>query len=79
MEDVLEVYQTPHDPQRPLVCLDETSKQLIARRSLRSRDARRVITPSVGYSCFRRGCLPREDALIAPKPARSPTMRSTCG
>ena len=30
MEDVLEVYQRPHDPKRPLVCLDETSKQLIA-------------------------------------------------
>ena len=29
MEDVLEVYQRPHDPQRPLVCRDETSKQLI--------------------------------------------------
>jgi hypothetical protein len=29
MEDVLEVYQRPHDPQRPLVCLDEQSKQLI--------------------------------------------------
>jgi DDE superfamily endonuclease len=29
MEDVLEVYQRPHNPQRPLVCLDETSKQLI--------------------------------------------------
>ena len=29
MEDVLEVYQRPYDPQRPLVCLDETSKQLI--------------------------------------------------
>jgi hypothetical protein len=29
MEDVLEVYQRLHDPQRPLVCLDETSKQLI--------------------------------------------------
>ena len=29
MEDVLEVYQRPHDPERPLVCLDETSKQLI--------------------------------------------------
>jgi hypothetical protein len=29
MEDVLEVYQRPHDPQRPLVCLDETSKQMI--------------------------------------------------
>ena len=32
MEDVLEVHQRPHDPQRPLVCLDETSKQLIAER-----------------------------------------------
>lgn len=29
MEDVLEVYQRPHDPKRPVVCLDETSKQLI--------------------------------------------------
>src|SRR6185295_13623158 len=30
MEDVLAVYTRPHDPHRPLVCLDETSKQLIA-------------------------------------------------
>ena len=30
MEDVLEVYARPHDPERPAVCLDETSKQLIA-------------------------------------------------
>jgi hypothetical protein len=29
MEDVLEVYQRPHDRERPLVCLDETSKQMI--------------------------------------------------
>ena len=29
MEDVLEVYQRPRDPEKPLVCLDETSKQLI--------------------------------------------------
>jgi len=29
MEDVLEVYHRPHDPERPLVCLDESSKQLI--------------------------------------------------
>ena len=29
MEDVLDVYQRPRDPQRPLVCLDETSKQMI--------------------------------------------------
>ena len=30
MEDVLEVYTRPRDPSRPLVCLDETCKQLIA-------------------------------------------------
>jgi hypothetical protein len=30
MEDVLEVYHRPHDPARPMVCMDECSKQLIA-------------------------------------------------
>jgi len=30
MEDVLEVYTRPYDPQRPVVCLDEASKQLVA-------------------------------------------------
>jgi len=30
MEDVPDVYQRPQDAQRPLVCVDETSKQLIA-------------------------------------------------
>ena len=30
MEDILEVYQRRHNPLRPLVCLDETSKQLVA-------------------------------------------------
>ena len=30
MEDVLEVYHRPHDPDRPVVCVDETSKQFIA-------------------------------------------------
>ena len=30
MEDVLDVYHRPHDPDRPVVCVDETSKQLIA-------------------------------------------------
>ena len=29
MEDVLEVYHRPYDPRRPVVCLDETLKQLI--------------------------------------------------
>jgi hypothetical protein len=30
MEDVLDVYTRPYDPQRPNVCLDETSRQLLA-------------------------------------------------
>lgn len=30
MEDVLEVYTQPYDPDRPVVCLDEASKQLVA-------------------------------------------------
>ena len=30
MEDVLEVYTRPYDPARPVVCLDELSKQLVA-------------------------------------------------
>ena len=34
MEDVLAVYTRPHDPERVLVCLDETSKQLIAETRL---------------------------------------------
>ena len=29
MEDVLEVYQRPRNPERPLVCLDEFCKQLL--------------------------------------------------
>ena len=30
MEDVLDVYHRPRDPECPVVCLDETSKQLVA-------------------------------------------------
>jgi hypothetical protein len=30
MEDTLQVYARPHDKARLLVCLDETSKQLVA-------------------------------------------------
>ena len=29
MEDVLEVYHRPYDPLQPVVCIDETNKQLI--------------------------------------------------
>jgi hypothetical protein len=41
MEDVLDVYTRPYDPARPLVCLDETSRQLLA-------DARPPLPPAPG-------------------------------
>lgn len=41
MEDVLAVYQRPPDPARPLVCLDETSKQL-------TREVRTPLPPAPG-------------------------------
>jgi len=34
MEDVLAVYTRPRHPDYPLVCLDETSKQLLAETRL---------------------------------------------
>ncbi len=30
MEEVLEVYQRPYDPRRPLICMDEIPQQLLA-------------------------------------------------
>ncbi len=30
MEEVLDVYHRPHNPNRPVVCLDETSRQVLA-------------------------------------------------
>jgi hypothetical protein len=30
MEDVLEVYKLPYDPNRPVICMDEMPKQLLA-------------------------------------------------
>lgn len=30
MEDVLGIYKRPYDPKQPLVCMDETSKQLVS-------------------------------------------------
>ena len=29
MEDVLEVYQRPYNPEHPVVCMDESSKQML--------------------------------------------------
>ena len=34
MEDVLDVYTRAYDPQRPQVCMDETSKQLVGETRL---------------------------------------------
>jgi hypothetical protein len=41
MEDVLEVYSRPYDPQFPVICLDEQSKQLIGE----------VLPPSLPKPC----------------------------
>lgn len=42
MEDVLEVYKRPYDPKRPLICMDEMPKQLLA-------DTREAIAVGPGY------------------------------
>ena len=34
MENVLDLYQRPYDPLCPVVCLDETNRQLIEKRSI---------------------------------------------
>ena len=34
MEDVLDIYQRPYDPLRPVVCLDETNRPLVEKRSI---------------------------------------------
>jgi len=34
MEDVLDTYKQPYDPLRPVLCLDETNRQLIEERSI---------------------------------------------
>lgn len=41
MEDVLDVYTRPYDPARPVICLDETSRQLLA-------DTRPPLPPAPG-------------------------------
>src|SRR4029077_7135460 len=54
MEDVVSVYMTPREPDRPLVCLDETSKQLVA--ETRSPVAMRPVLPArVDYEYRRNG------------------------
>ena len=43
MEDILEVYTRPHDKMRPMVCLDEISKQL-------TMETRKPIPAKPGYA-----------------------------
>jgi DDE superfamily endonuclease len=54
MEDVLEVYRRPYDPLRPVVCMDETSKQLIA-ETRRPQDAEPGRERRVDYEYERKG------------------------
>lgn len=48
MEDVLGVYRRPYDPQHPVICMDEASKQLVA-------EVRQPLLPEPGqplrYDC----------------------------
>lgn len=54
MEDVLKLYEEPYDPARPVICMDETSKQLVG-------ETRTPIAPGPGkpqridYEYERRG------------------------
>jgi len=41
MEDILEVYRRPYDPEKPMVCMDETTKQL-------TKETRRTIPAEAG-------------------------------
>ena len=41
LEDILTVYTRPHDPRTPIVCMDETSKQL-------TKETRRPLSPRPG-------------------------------
>jgi hypothetical protein len=54
MEDILEVDRRPYDPRRPMVCMDETSKQLIAETRL-PQQARPARDRRVDYEYERKG------------------------
>ena len=41
MEDILEVYRRPYDPEEPMVCMDEITKQL-------TKETRRIIPAEPG-------------------------------
>lgn len=43
MEQVLDVYARPYDPARPVVCLDETRKQLVSEKRLPFTDSKGAV------------------------------------
>ena len=67
MEDVLEVYHRPYDPKRPVLCIDETFKQLIGetRTPLPLRPGMVAARQSGWESyCLIRGCSRAEDDCL---------------
>ena len=75
MEDVLSVYTRPRDPDRPVVCLDETSKQLVAETHAPWRCSQASGPRRLRIRAKRRG-QPVHDVCAARRPAamsRSPT------
>lgn len=54
MEDVLELYRQPYDPARPVICMDETNKQLVG-ETRRPVPARRGQPHRIDYEYERRG------------------------
>jgi hypothetical protein len=59
MEDVLDVYHLPLDPTRPVVCFDETSKQLV--KDIHEPLAARPGKPAQGKESAKPGKIARED------------------
>lgn len=58
MEDMLEVYHRPYDPKRPVVCMDETFKQLIG-------ETRQPLPPRPGPEPSGGGAVERYDHVYA--------------
>ena len=62
MEQVLDVYKRPYDPAKPVVCMDESPKQLI-------RETRTPIPMSKGYEkkCEKVGFLKEVERFLNEK------------
>lgn len=65
MEDVLGIYELPYDPLRPVVCMDETNRQLIEQTTLPVRPGHPEV---VDYEYRRHGVV---DLFVAFEPLAS--------